>query len=103
MATKKPAEPVFGVIARGLPGKKKFTLDKKVVTRTKAKDVLGPLFTQMDNSKKEVDRRIQRKGIVNDARKAATKPDFRTAVPIGTTTRTKSKSPKAKSIKKKGK
>lgn len=87
---------VLGVIARGLPGKKKFTLDRKAVSRTKAKDVLGPLFSQLDNSKKDVDRRIQRKGILNEAKRGDTKPDFRTAVPIGTTTKTKSKSPKGK-------
>ena len=96
MATPKK-DTVLGVIARGAPGKKKFTLDRKVVTRTKAKDVLGPLFTQMDNSKKDVDRRIQRKGILNKVKRGDTKPDFRTAVPIGTTTKTKSRSPKGKS------
>jgi hypothetical protein len=91
---------VHRAIAVGDPGHKKFTLNNTPVTRTKAKTVLGPLFTSMDKSAKKVTRKVQDTGAIKKL--VAEMQGGRTSVPPGTTINTKTRAPKgkAKTIKK---
>lgn len=104
MANKNLGDPTKGpqatrVIKRaaavGEPGKKKFLLNNRPVTRAKARDVLGSLFNTMDKSKHRVERKVPDTGRLKKL--VAKMQGGRTSVPPGTTIDTKSRSPKGKS------
>jgi hypothetical protein len=90
MATEKAAR----ASATGPIGSKEFSINKKKVTRKKAKEILGPLFNTMDKHKSNISRVVQATPSMRSSILFGGKDP---SIPPGTTSRTKSLSPKGKS------